>query len=83
MLAIICRCCGQPGLVLLAQAGRFFVPADRLVQHDVSTDIFFGGMLKSAGAGSNIIPGRTLRLPMHQPSLSLLRPTPTQEAGTH
>jgi hypothetical protein len=24
MLAIICRCCGQPGLVLQAQAGRFF-----------------------------------------------------------
>jgi hypothetical protein len=27
MLASICRCCGQPGLVLLAQAGRFFGPA--------------------------------------------------------
>jgi hypothetical protein len=25
MLASICRCCGQPGLVLQAQAGRFFL----------------------------------------------------------
>jgi len=33
MLASICRCCGQPGLVLLAQAGRFFGSSKLSLKH--------------------------------------------------
>jgi len=35
MLAKICRCCGQPGLVLLAQAGRFFFDARRETNENI------------------------------------------------